>query len=97
MLISAGFGFGLAGLLPAYVIAIREYYPAVEASWRVPTVMFAGYLGMAAGGWGAGAIYDCFGFYVPAFGTGMAFNMINLLLLIGLALWLTPRPRAAPA
>jgi MFS family permease len=99
MLISAGFGFGLAGLLPAYVIAIREYYPAVEASWRVPSVMFAGYLGMAAGGWGAGAIYDSFGFYVPAFGTGMVFNMINLLLLIGLALWLTPArpPAAAPA
>jgi MFS family permease len=96
MVISAAFGFGLAGLLPAYVIAIREHYPAAEASWRVPTVMFAGYLGMAAGGWGAGAIYDRFGFYVPAFGTGMAFNMINLLLLIGLALWLTPtRARAA--
>jgi MFS family permease len=96
MVISAAFGFGLSGLLPAYVITIREHYPAAEAGWRVPTVMFAGYLGMAAGGWGAGAIYDRFGFYVPAFGTGMAFNMINLLLLIGLALWLTPtRARAA--
>jgi MFS family permease len=96
MAISAAFGFGLSGLLPAYVITIREHYPAAEANWRVPTVMFAGYLGMAAGGWGAGAIYDRFGFYVPAFGTGMAFNMINLLLLIGLALWLTPtRARAA--
>lgn len=96
MAISAAFGFGLSGLLPAYVITIREHYPAAEASWRVPTVMFAGYLGMAAGGWGAGAIYDRYGFYVPAFGTGMAFNMINLLLLIGLALWLTPtRARAA--
>jgi MFS family permease len=96
MVISAAFGFGLSGLLPAYVITIREHYPAAEAGWRVPTVMFAGYLGMAAGGWGAGAIYDRFGFYVPAFGTGMVFNMINLLLLIGLALWLTPtRARAA--
>jgi MFS family permease len=95
MVISAAFGFGLSGLLPAYVITIREHYPAAEAGWRVPTVMFAGYLGMAAGGWGAGAIYDRFGFYVPAFGTGMVFNMINLLLLIGLALWLTPtRARA---
>lgn len=95
MAISAAFGFGLSGLLPAYVIAIREHYPAAEASWRVPTVMFAGYLGMAAGGWGAGAIYDRFGFYLPAFGTGMAFNLVNLLLLIGLALWLgSSRPRA---
>jgi MFS family permease len=98
MVISAAFGFGLSGLLPAYVITIREHYPAAEAGWRVPTVMFAGYLGMAAGGWGAGAIYDRFGFYTPAFGTGMAFNMLNLLLLIGLALWLTPtQARAARA
>jgi MFS family permease len=90
MAISAAFGFGFSGLLPAYVITIREHYPASEAGWRVPTVMFAGYLGMAAGGWGAGALHDYFKFYVPAFGTGLAFNMINLLLLIGLALWLTP-------
>ncbi len=60
--------------------------------------MFSGYLGMAAGGWGAGALHDYFKFYVPAFGTGLAFNMINLLLLIGLMLWLTPaRPREATA
>jgi MFS family permease len=85
--ISAAFGFGLSGLLPAYVIAIREHYPASEASWRVPTVMFAGYLGMAAGGWGAGALYDYFKIYIPAFGVGMVFNMVNLLLLLGLALW----------
>jgi MFS family permease len=90
MAISAAFGFGFSGLLPAYVITIREHYPASEAGWRVPTVMFAGYLGMAAGGWGAGALHDYFKFYVPAFGTGLALNMINLLLLIGLALWLTP-------
>jgi MFS family permease len=98
MAISAAFGFGFSGLLPAYVITIREHYPASEAGWRVPTVMFAGYLGMAAGGWGAGALYDYFRFYVPAFGTGLAFNMINLLLLIGIALWLTPaKPREATA
>jgi MFS family permease len=98
MAISAAFGFGFSGLLPAYVITIREHYPASEAGWRVPTVMFAGYLGMAAGGWGAGALYDYFKFYVPAFGTGLAFNMINLLLLIGLALWLTPtKPREVTA
>jgi MFS family permease len=98
MAISAAFGFGFSGLLPAYVITIREHYPASEAGWRVPTVMFAGYLGMAAGGWGAGALHDYFKFYVPAFGTGLAFNMINLLLLIGLMLWLTPtKPKTVAA
>lgn len=80
--VSAAFGFGLAGLLPAYVIAIREYYPVNEANWRVPAVLFAGLLGMAAGGWGAGLFYDRFGDYMPAFSAGMAFNAINIAVLL---------------
>jgi MFS family permease len=85
-LVSAAFGLGLSGLLPAYVIAVREFYPAKEADWRVPTVLFAGFLGMATGGWGAGALYDYFGHYLPAFGTGVAFNIVNLLVLLMLVL-----------
>jgi hypothetical protein len=33
---------------------------------------------MAAGGWLAGAIYDGFGFYAPAFAVGLLFNLFNL-------------------
>jgi MFS family permease len=84
--VAAAFGLGLSGLLPAYVITVREFYPAKEANWRVPTVLFAGFLGMAAGGWGAGALYDYFGYYLPAFGTGVAFNIVNLLVLLSLVL-----------
>lgn len=87
--ISSAFGLGLAGLLPAYVIVIRESYPVEEANWRVPTVLFAGLLGMAAGGWGAGALYDHFGYYLPAFGIGLAFNFLNL----GVLLFLVMRQR----
>jgi MFS family permease len=79
--VASAFGLGLSGLLPAYVITVREFYPAREANWRVPTVLFAGFLGMAAGGWGAGALYDRFGFYLPAFSVGLGFNVLNLLLL----------------
>jgi MFS family permease len=68
--ISSAFGLGMSGLLPAYVITIREFYPVREANWRVPTVLAAGFLGMAAGGWGAGALYDQFGYYPPAFSVG---------------------------
>src|SRR5262249_5827441 len=84
--ISSAFGFGLAGLLPAYVVALREYSSAKGASWRVPSVLFAGFLGMAAGGWGAGALYDHFGFYLPAFAVGVLFNAINLAILLWLVL-----------
>ncbi|HYI04971.1 MAG TPA: hypothetical protein VD858_08790 [Reyranella sp.] len=50
--------------------------------------MFAGLLGMAAGGWGAGLLYDRFGDYLAAFSTGMAFNLVNLAVL----LFLVSRP-----
>lgn len=80
--IAAVFGVGLSGLLPAYVIAIREYYPVEEANWRIPTVLFAGLLGMAVGGWGAGFLYDAFGDYLSSFAVGMAFNLVNLAVLL---------------
>jgi MFS family permease len=82
--VSAAFGLGFSGLLPSYVIAIREYYPVKEANWRVPTIYFAGFLGMALGGWGAGMLYDHFGYYLPAFAVGIAFNLVNLVILLTL-------------
>ena len=36
--------------------------------------------GMAFGGWWAGALYDHFGFYAPAFASGALFNLFNLAL-----------------
>jgi MFS family permease len=84
--VAAAFGLGMAGLLPAYVITVREFYPAKEANWRVPTVLFSGFLGMAAGGWGAAVLYDWFGNYLPAFGSGVAFNVVNFLVLLSLIL-----------
>ena len=80
--VSAAFGLGLSGLLPAYVIVVRDCYPVQEANWRVPTVMFAGLLAMGTGGWGAGLLFDRFASYVPAFGTGLAFNLVNLVVLL---------------
>ncbi len=89
--VSALFGLGFAGLAPAYVLAVRDLFPAAEAGWRVPVVMFAGLLGMATGGWLAGAIYDRFGFYAPAFAVGIGFNLANLLIVGAL---LARRPAA---
>jgi hypothetical protein len=37
--------------------------------------------GMAAGGWLAGLLYDHFGFYAPAFATGIGTNILNLLII----------------
>jgi MFS family permease len=76
--VSAAFGLGFSGIIPAYVVAIRELFPSSEAAWRVPTFFFVGMSGMAFGSWLAGALYDHFGFYAPAFATGVFFNLANL-------------------
>ena len=78
--ISAAYGLGFSGIIPAYIVAIRELYPSREASWRVPSLLFVGMGGMAFGGWFAGALYDHFGFYAPAFASGFLFNLFNLAL-----------------
>ena len=76
--ISAAYGLGFSGIIPAYVVAIRELFASSEASWRVPTLLFSGMSGMAFGSWFAGALYDYFHFYAPAFAAGALFNLGNL-------------------
>jgi MFS family permease len=94
--ISAVFGFGFGGLIPGYVLAVRELFPASEASWRIPAMMFPGSLGMAAGGWLAGVMYDRFAFYTPAFAVGVLFNLLNLAVIGALVLRHRP-PRLSSA
>jgi MFS family permease len=84
--VSAVFGLGFSGMIPAYVLAVRELFPASEASWRVPTLLLFSGSGMAFGGWLAGAIYDRAGFYAVAFAAGILFNAANLVL-IGVLVW----------
>jgi MFS family permease len=76
--VAAAFGLGFAGIIPAYILAIRELFPAAEAYWRIPVFLLCSGSGMAIGGWLAGALYDHFGFYAPAFAAGIAANAINL-------------------
>jgi MFS family permease len=94
--ISAVFGFGFGGLIPGYVLSVRELFPAAEASWRIPTMLFPGSFGMAAGGWLAGAMYDHFAFYAPAFAVGVLFNLLNLVVIGTLVLRQRPT-RLQPA
>lgn len=84
--VATAFGLGFAGLIPAYILTARQLFPASEASWRVPTILLTGMSGMAFGSWIAGVIYDYFGFYAPAFATGLIFNLVNLAILSWL-LW----------
>ena len=76
-MVSAVFGVGFSGLVPAYVVALREFYPVGEASWRVPTVLMFSGCGMAAGAWMGGVLYDWFGYYAPAFVAAVVSNGLN--------------------
>jgi MFS family permease len=84
--VSAWFGLGFSGIIPAYVLAVRELFPASEASWRVPSMLLFSGSGMAFGGWFAGAIYDRVGFYAAAFAAGIVFNALHLVV-IGTLVW----------
>ena len=77
--VAAAFGLGFSGIIPAYVLALRELFPASEASWRIPTLLLFSGFGMAAGGWIAGLLYDHFGYYAPAFAAGIGSNILNLM------------------
>jgi MFS family permease len=77
--VAAAFGLGFSGIIPAYVLALRELFPAAQASWRIPTLLLCSGFGMAAGGWLAGLLYDHFGTYAPAFAAGIGANLLNLL------------------
>jgi MFS family permease len=78
--VSAAFGLGFSGIIPAYVLAVRELFPASEAHWRIPTILLFSAGGMSAGGWIAGLLYDHLGYYAPAFALGIGTNILNLLL-----------------
>jgi MFS family permease len=78
--VTALFGLGFSGIIPAYVLAVRELFPAHEAGWRVPVLLCLTAFGMASGGWFAGLLYDHFGYYAPAFAAGLIFNAVNLFL-----------------
>ena len=91
------FGLGFSGMIPAYVLAIRDLFPAEEAAWRVPALLLFSGSGMAAGGWLAGSLYDRFGFYGAAFLAGLLFNLVNLLIIGMLVLRQQRGLRFAPA
>jgi MFS family permease len=95
--VSAFFGLGFSGIIPAYALAIRELFPASEASWRIPVLLMSTATGMAIGGWLAGAMYDAFGYYAPAFAAGVALNALNVAIIASLVSLQRRRTVAQPS
>lgn len=92
--VSLVFGLSQGGIVPMYAIVVREYMPAKEAGGRVGIVIMATIAGMALGGWLSGEIYDWTGSYQAAFINGIAWNMLNISVLVFI-LWRS-RPRLQP-
>lgn len=90
--VAAAYGLGFGGIIPAYVLTVRALFPASEANWRVPALLFVSLSGMAFGAWLAGAIYDAVGFYAAAWWAGIAFNIVQL----GIIGFLLMRQHAEP-
>jgi MFS family permease len=92
--VSGMFGLFQGGIVPSYALIVREYFKPQEAGARVGTVLMATLFGMALGGWLSGAIFDFTGSYRAAFVNGLAFNFLN----VGIVLFLLYRVRqlAAP-
>ena len=77
-ILSALFGLFQGGLIPAYAIIVREYFPARESGWRTGTVLMVTLFGMALGGWLAGEIHDLSGSYRSSFINAIAWNLVNM-------------------
>jgi MFS family permease len=86
--ISALFGLVQGGIVPSYAMIVREYFPPQEAATRVGITIMATLFGMALGGWMSGAIFDLTGSYRAAFANGIAWNLVN----VSIVLWLLLKP-----
>jgi predicted MFS family arabinose efflux permease len=82
-LVSAFFGLAQGGIVPSYALIVRDHFPAREAGTRVSLSLTITVVGMGAGGWMAGEIFDLTGSYFAAFINGIGWNMLNL----ALAFW----------
>ena len=94
-IISAMFGLFQGGIVPSYAIIVRETMPASEAATRVGIVIFASVFGMSFGGWISGVIFDAYGSYTAAFANGLAWNALNISIM--LLLLMRARQRLAMA
>ena len=88
-IVSILFGLFQGGIVPSYALIVREHFTPKDAGARVGTVLMATMFGMALGGWMSGAIFDWTGSYRAAFLHGIAWNLLN----VSIVVWLLFRAR----
>ena len=95
--VSALFGLFQGGIVPSYAIVMREHFPVAGIAQRTSTVLTATLLGMALGGWLSGKIFDLTGSYDAAFLNGIAWNVLNVAIVLFLMGRLRGQRRLASA
>jgi MFS family permease len=91
-IISALFGLFQGGIVPMYAILVREYFPPRQAGTLVGLVIMATIAGMALGSWMSGALFDLTGSYWQAFANGLAWNLLNIAIILVLLRRARPQP-----
>jgi len=89
-IVSLIFGLSQGGIVPSYAMIVREYLPAEEAGKRIGIIMVATVAGMAVGGWASGFIFDLTGSYRTAFIHGIAWNIVNMAIMVFILLQSRP-------
>jgi MFS family permease len=82
--LSIAFGLAQGGIVPSYAMIIRAYFPAGQSGSRIGAALLFTMIGMALGGWMAGALYDLTGSYDASFVNAVAFNLANMAIAAGL-------------
>jgi MFS family permease len=85
-IVSGLFGLFQGGIVPCYGLIVREYFSPTQAGARMGTILMATMVGMALGGWMSGAVFDWTGSYRAAFVNGIAWNLLNLSVVVFLLL-----------
>jgi len=93
-IVSFVFGLSQGGIVPSYAVIVREYLPARQAGALTGFVIMSTIVGMAAGGWISGWLYDVTGSYAAALINGIAFNALNVAVMLLILVRTSRRPPA---
>jgi sugar phosphate permease len=76
------FGFGFAGNMTCLILAVREAVPASHVGRATGIVGMVAWLGMGAGGYVSGLLFDVTGSYTASFALAAAVGAAHLLTLV---------------
>jgi MFS family permease len=75
------YGLGYGGIFPIYAVAVRDHLPITQAGRRTGLIFMFGAVAMGFGGWMGGYLFDLTGSYTLPFLIGVAFNLVNLVII----------------